>query len=270
VRGTIPLPHFADLTWVVATSDTFDALRGAAKLRGTVGSFDLAAVGAWRSDGGLPGVGLVGGDVRGTLGVGLWLEASLHIEAKPWEEIAVGLDYSFPVLDGLWVMAQYYRSGAARVRGEERSALPLGGATLTPPSCPCAGDDAGGDAASFFQQRAAADPFASPLRGSDYLLLSLREVFVPELVLGITALQSLNDGTGLLLPTVQGSPLGWLTVAASAQIPYRLGRSGGQFKPDDDELVLREDLGGLIGELSADLSGLLPDATVTLWVRVNF
>ena len=270
LRATFPLPNYADLVVALATNDTFTAPRLAGKLRGRVGGFDLAVTGAWRGDKEGPGDGLVGVDLRGTLGVGLWVEAALHIDEHLWEEVAVGLDYSFAVLDGMILSGQYYRTGASRVRGDARSMGGLGGA-VTPPSCPCAEDDAGGSAAALFSGGdAEADPFAPMLSGSDYLLLSINQRFLPELSASVAALQNLGDGSGMLIPTVNASPLGWLTIALSAQIPYALKAGGGEFKPSPDDLTLSADLGPLIGELQADLSDLMPDATITVWTRVNF
>ena len=67
-----------------------------------------------------------GGSVRGTAGVGFWLEAATHIGAttsdpadpasdspENYSELAVGVDYSFPLLDGLVIVAQYYKNGGA-------------------------------------------------------------------------------------------------------------------------------------------------------------
>jgi hypothetical protein len=81
-------------------------------------------------------------------------------------------------------------------------------------------------------------------------------------------LQNLNDGSGLLVPTISYNVLDWLDVAASAQVPYALDSDGGELKPRQEDLFLSAEVPG--GTLSADLSGLVPAATVTIWTRASF
>jgi hypothetical protein len=64
-------------------------------------------------------------------------------------------------------------------------------------------------------------------------------------------------------------PTGALEVAATAQVPYRAWGRGGEFKPVDGQLLYSVPGAGF-GNISADLSGLVPDATVILWTRANF
>ncbi len=264
VRANLPIDPDNDLTLVVAGSDLFDAARVAARYRTRFAGTDLAFVGAYRGDG--DGTGMLGLDVRGTNGIGWWVEGALHIEEdRVREEFVLGIDYSFPLLDGLIVMAQYYRNGRPGGAG------PAGLGSIHPPDCDLSGvPSAGEDPPSLFpEQEENPNPFVPLFAGSNYLLISLVQRFLPELSLSAVMLQSLDDGTGIVIPTLQASPLGWLDIAVSAQVPYGLD-GGGEFKPDDEDLKLSADLGLILGVKEADLSGLLPDATVTVWTRVSF
>ena len=277
VRVTVPFGDFNDFNAVLATSDRFDAFRAAGKLRFNAGGTDFAIAGSYRSDGGRHGNGdgLVGLDLRGTFGVGWWVEAAMHLGDKQvYEELAVGLDYSFPVLQNLMIAAQYYRNG----NGEPDPDKPTSAGGLTargaiePPTCdlpdeaPTTGD---GFSALLSGADTTSDRFAPALGRQDYLLLSANLGIVQEVSVSLAALQNLNDGTGFFLPMVSVRPLGWLDVSASAQIPYKLWGHGGEFKPDPDDLLIEADL-GIFGTRTADLSGLLPDATITIWTRASF
>jgi hypothetical protein len=109
VRATLPIGEQHQVQLVAASNDTFTAERAAGKLTVNVLGTDVALAGAWRGE---VDEGLVGLDVRGTLGVGFWLEGAVHVRPdEQWEEVAVGVDYSFPVGETLVLTAQYYRSG---------------------------------------------------------------------------------------------------------------------------------------------------------------
>jgi hypothetical protein len=279
VRVNIPLGADGDLNAVVATSDLFDAIRAAGKLRFNADGTDFAVVGSYRSDGGVQGKGdgLVGLDFRGTLGVGWWVEAAMHLDDGIYEEVAVGLDYSFPVLQNLIIAAQYYRNGSGEPDPDEPTTT--GGfadsGAIHGPDCdlpedtPVPTTDDGFSSFLGQDDTTVTNRFAPALGRRDYLLLSANLGIVQELSVGFAAMQNLNDGTGFMLPTVSVRPLGWLDISASAQIPYRLWGTGGEFKPADGDLIIEADL-GIFGTRSADLSGLLPDATITIWTRASF
>ena len=261
VRATIPIKDRADFTFVLASNDIFTKVRAAGRLRLRLPFADLALVAAFRQD---DLDALIGMDLRGELGVGWWFEGSLHVRETIYEEFAVGIDYSFPLLDGFIVMAQYYRNGAG--------AGPKDTPDTTTVSIPIELPAELADAFASETPDAAKDPrvFAPLLGGRDYFLLSLNLAIVREISVSAMALQNLNDGTGFAIPTVTVSPTGWLQLALSAQIPYRLWGDGGEFKPDPDSLVLSQEIGPFNQLYEADLSGLLPDATVTFWTRANF
>ena len=273
VRANIPLGEGGDLTAVLATSDLFDALRAAARLRVRLGPADLAFVAAYRGD---DDDGLIGIDLRGSFGVGYWVEAAIHIDGEYRHDVAVGLDYSSPVHDGLVVMAQYYRNGrgagpketppnrmASLLDASGLDGSGLGGSGLGGSS---AGGLGGGSALGTAPEQAT---FAPLFSGRDYVMLSLSQAFIPEISVSAVALQNLSDGTGFFIPTVSVRPLDWLDLSLSAQVPYRLWGEGGEFKPNEEDLQIEAEV-PFLGTLSADLRGLVPDATITFWTRASF
>jgi hypothetical protein len=257
VRAVVPFGDSHDVTAVVATSDALDELRAAAKLRLNWAGTDFGLVSVYR---GAHRNGLVGVDIRGTLEVGYWLEAAYLVGESPHEELAVGIDYSFPILERATAFIQYYRNGAGATdpSGYQRSAA-LG--AIAPPTC-------AGSSLPLGAANTQRDPFAPFVLGRDYLVAGSSVLFLPELSATLAWLQNLNDGTGLLVPTVSYNLLDWLDLALSAQIPYAVDR-GGELKPSRRDLRLQ--VAAPSGEtLTADLSGLVPDTTLTVWSRASF
>ncbi len=111
VRSFVGLSARTDITCVGGIDDALRHGRAAGRVRTNVAGTDIAVVGAW------PGQSdwLAGLDLRGTLGVGWWVEAALRTarnSARSHEEVSVGVDYSFPVLEKLVTMVQYHRDAA--------------------------------------------------------------------------------------------------------------------------------------------------------------
>jgi hypothetical protein len=217
---------------------------------------DFAAVAVYR---GAHRNGLFGLDIRGTLGVGYWLEAAYLLGESAHEELAAGIDYSFPILERATAFIQYYRNGAgasspdAYARGAQLGAI-------SGPAC--------ANGVSPLGAATTRDPFAPFTLARDYLVGGATLLVWPELSSTLAWVQNLDDGTGLLVPTVSYNALDWLDLAVSAQIPYAL-RHGGEFKPRQRDL--RVTLPSATGELArADLSGLVPAATITFWTRASF
>jgi len=182
-RATIPIGELHQAQLVVASDDAFTELRAAA--RGTLNLLetDVSLVAAWRGED-----GLVGLDVRGTRGVGFWLEAALHLGDALAEELAVGIDYSFPVLERLVLTAQYYRNGRT----------------------------ATGD---LLARLARPEPFAPVFSGRDYLMASAMLGVAPELSAATLWVLDLANGSALSVSTVNLLVGGRWEVALSVQQP---------------------------------------------------
>jgi hypothetical protein len=257
VRLNVPFGETRDLTLVAALTDTLDEVRAAGRLRMNFSGTDVAAVVAWRGR----ERGLVGLDLRGTLGVGWWVEAAYVLGSQRHEELSAGIDYSFPILERATAFAQYYRNGAGSAdpsAAVRRANLSMAGG----PECASGTLPLGSGAAER-------DPFAPFVTGRDYLMVGATLGILPELSTSVAGLQNLNDGSGVFVPTVHYNVLDWLDVAMSAQVPYALASSGGELKPRPEDLRLELELPP-DRRLSADLSGLVPAATLTLWTRASF
>lgn len=125
VRAHLGLGERSDATGVGLLDDALAHGQAAGRARTNLAGTDLAAVGAWRG-----GHDWLGGlDLRGTLGVGWWVEAALRGNGRARVQAAAGADYSFPVLEKVVVMAQYQRD---ETTGPLRSARDsaLGGLTV--------------------------------------------------------------------------------------------------------------------------------------------
>lgn len=256
LRVSVPFGELNDFTGVVASNDAFTAARAAGRVRVNWAGIDFALVGAYR---GGQNNGLVGIDVRGTLELGYWLEAAYFIGPNPHEELSVGVDYSFPILERAILFLQYYRNGSGSTdpSGYERS---TSFAAFAAPVCAGVALPLSGTG-----QR---DPFAPFTLGRDYLVAGASLIVLVDLSGNVALVQNLNDGTGLLVPSVTYAALDWLDVSLSAQVPFAFVH-GGEFKPSRRDLRLQ--LTGPDGSsVQADLSGLVPDATLTFWSRASF
>ena len=253
---TIPFGDLHDMNITVATTDTFDALRLAGRLRLNWRNTDVAFVGAYRGD---ANNGVVGVDIRGTFGVGYWVESALHIEETPWVEVVAGLDYSFPVAEGLVVSGQYYLNSA------DTSSSGMGALTsvIEVPDCDM-------DVTAAFGEPVEPTSFGPVLRGTHYGLLSAGLNVMPELAFQLAWLQNFGDGSAFGLTTVSVRPTGWLDVSLSLQLPVQSWGDGGEFAPADEDLRIEQTIVEGADPLVADFSGIVPDATVILWTRANF
>lgn len=259
-RLTVPLGELNQVQAVVGTNDTFTAPRVA--LRGTVNAAntDWSAVAAWRqeSDEFLTGI-----DIKGTAGVGFWFEGGVvfqgvltDAESDWYEQFAVGVDYSFPILQSFIVAGQYVRSGA-EVNGSSTGAL----ATVAGPEC-ADGSPLGSN------ESAEPDPFAPFLTGRDYGLLSVAAGITQDLSANAAWLQNFGDGSAILIPSVSVALPKGFDVSLTAQVPVNTWGDGGELAPSDDDLILT--LPTPDGTARVDLAGLSPDATLILWSRYNF
>lgn len=264
IRAAVPFGKTSNqVTGVVASDDSFTAVRAAARATVNVKGADLSALGAYRGVLDQPASGIIGLDVKGTLGVGYWFEGALHVESeRVYEEFVVGVDYSFAVLETWTVAAQYYRNGGGQ-SPEEYGAQSRGTAALVAPTC----DDP--SAAQMFAGATQADPFAPFVQGTDYGLLNTGLRLTQDVGVSATGFQNLRDGTGFAVGTVMVSPVKNLDFSATAQVPYRLWGRTGEFKPGSGDLVLTAPSPGG-GNLAVDLDGLVADATFIVWSRYAF
>jgi hypothetical protein len=259
LRATIPIGEDHDVQMVLGGNDALDAARVAVRGTLNVGLADISLVGAYRQE---SESGIVGLDLRGTAVVGYWLEGSAHFghDNEWFEEVAVGIDYSWPVLDGLLVRAQYYRNGAGQTHVP--ALAPLSDA-IEMPMCATGDVPIGGDG-----RAETADPFAPFLRGRDYAMLMLAQTIDADLTFSAVAIQNLGDGSAVVVPTLSWAATDRLEFAATAQLPFTTWGRGGELHPADEDLVLTVPAPG--GPIPVDMRGLVPSATFIVWSRLNF
>lgn len=255
-RGTLPIGERHQVQLLAGSDDSFLHPRLASRAVLNALETDFSAVAAYRGE---TDEGLIGMDVRGTLGVGFWFEGAWHVRADPYEELALGIDYTLPVFDLFLIAAQYHRNGAGSATAPDPTSRFAEG--VEPPDCD--------DDLPFFEA-GATDPYLSVFGGRDYGLLTTRVSFSREWAISALAVQNLGDGTGMAVPTASFFPAGWSEISLAAQVPYKAWGEGGEFLPRRRDLVLRTLESPLLPVAKVDFGGLLPKATVILWTRASF
>ncbi|MDP2308263.1 MAG: hypothetical protein Q8P18_19750 [Pseudomonadota bacterium] len=230
-----------DLSPLYADELAAPAVSGAVKAIFRAGGTDLSAVGHIASDGDW----FAGADLRGNLGVGWWVEGGWHGKAGAAEVVA-GADYSFDVLNLLYVAAEYRYDGTGALPEDYDYASRSTGAS-NPFDC------------AFLPTAEVQEPRST--LGQHYVDGIVRLGLTEDIGVSAVAIVNLLDGTGYAVPDAYANVGPHATVHLGAQIPF--GQDG-EFRPADEALSYTA------GTYSADLSGLLPDATVLGWVRYSF
>jgi hypothetical protein len=272
VRATVPAgPH--TLTAMLALDDDLSPLAsehpavpgsGALKATFNVAGMDLSAVGyaahavgAETTDGREAGTwdGFAGADLRGTLGVGWWVEGGWHVRDEA-PEVVAGLDYSVDVLQRLYVAVEGRWDGT----GVAPDAYDL--------TSRLAGSGTGGPAALGLDCAFLGTPAAAPRSartrttlGRAYADVIVRLGITEALSVSAIALANLEDGSASVLPTVALNVGDRVSANLGAQVP--LGASG-ELNPDATLLTFP------VGPERVDLTGLVPRATLQGWVRTSF
>jgi hypothetical protein len=273
VRATVPAgPH--TVTAMLALDDdlspVFDvhpSVPGSGALKATfnVAGMDLSAVGyaahavgAETTTGREPGVwdGFAGADLRGTLGVGWWVEGGWHArDGAP--EVVVGLDYSLPVLRTLYVAVEGRWDGTGESPEAYDLASRLGSGSNA--SAPAAlGLDCAFLATSPAPARSAR---TRTTLGRAYADVIVRLGVTESTSVNAIALTNLEDGSASALPTLAVNVGDRLSANLGAQVPFG---THGELNPDADLLTFA------VGPERVDLSPLLPRVTLQGWVRTAF
>lgn len=259
-RATIPFGAMNDVTAVAAIDDGLEYASGAARARVNFAGVDVAFSGGGRGDTRRTQVGL---DLRGTTVVGWWVEGALFPGPDAHTEVAVGVDYSFPVLERLVVMGQYYRSGSGAAKPDDYTRI-LPVETESLPKCDTALPEPDGTVP------ADTSPFRRFTLARDYFLAGATSNINPDLAANAFVLQNLNDGTALFLPTVSYLATAHLELSVSAVVPFQLWGKGGEFRPRPGDLRYESRTGDADEPVTVDFKGLSPSATVIFWGRLNF
>ena len=165
-----------------------------------VGVTDGAATVAWDEGGDRAVFGL---DVKSEAEVGFWVESSFTLadlkkDSPRWYfDVEAGVDYTFDVLDGLYVAAEYLRQGEGRSRDYTSTVL-------------------------------TADPKRrTAFLGKDYAALLIRWTINNDWQLQVLNLVNAHDPSGIVVPQLTWLPLGSLELILGANIAY--GKKGGEY-----------------------------------------
>ena len=271
VRADVPLGEHS-VTAAAAVGDdlsvfygdeapAFEDLPLSSTLRGTLRALgtDFTAVAQGAAD----GRWFTGADMKGTLGVGWWVEGGWHGQGDASEpgapEAVVGLDWSFPWLQVLYLAAEYRYDGR------------------------------GADPADYFGEDYLArllpdaEPPDSPTLGRHYAHSMLRWGLTEEVSVSHALLVNLEDGSGASIPGAGVLVGGRGQINLGAQVPF----GQGEFNPDPADLAgpMGDALGaslsdglaasGLDLEVPVEVTpetvdGLLPSASLFVWGRFSF
>ena len=250
-RVSFPISDDSDLMVVLGSNDSFTHFRAASRFRTTVALADISVVGAYRGD---DDDGLIRIDLRGTYGVGYWLESALWSSDWTSFDVAVGLDYSIDGLfEGLIVMAQYYYNGR--------------GATDVISSVTSLGLRSW---SAVWQYRRGYAYFCPNFEGKHYAMTALTLALSIDTTLGTTGILNLVDHTGFWVPSLTHRANDWLELSITGQVPLDLSGEGGEFHPSDADLLLRQSLTEGGEPVEVDFSGLRSEASITVWSRFSY
>lgn len=252
---------------------TFAGVPASGAVRATVRAVDtdFTGVGIVKSDGELFG----GVDLRGTLGVGWWVEGGYHARAATLQdtlgvnylETVVGADYSFSVLQMLYVAAEYRYDGSGAEPDDYSFVQRLGGGDSVEISCVDGMPDPADSGYTITPDLSSATSGGTTRAtlGRHYVDGAVRLTVNNDVSISTSAVFNVMDGTGVLIPDAAFNVGERVAVHVGAQIP--VGKDG-EFNPDTSDLTVHVSGAGV--NASADLSGLVPVATAQAWLRYSF
>ncbi len=265
-RLTVPFGAFNEFTAVAAIDDGLEEPRVAGRARLDLAGITVALVAAWRGD---QDDALLGLDLRGTHTVGWWAEAAFFPGNDSHADLAVGVDYSYPLFDRTLVLAQFYRNGSGATHPDDYARAPALGAADLPV---CNLDRPGGEGTGFVETGNAGaerSPFAPVFAARDYLLVGGSFTFTPDFMLDAYVLQNLNDGTAMAMPTLTRIATDRLDISLSARVPFSAWGDGGELRPRSRDTLIEYQIEADAQPVQVDLSGLVPTSTITLWARLS-
>ncbi|MFT5682095.1 MAG: hypothetical protein ACI8RZ_003013 [Myxococcota bacterium] len=246
-RVNVPIGDEAQITGLVAALDDYQTFRGG--LRGSVhvGATDIAVIGS--SDGESWFAGL---DAKGDFEVGWWVEGGFQGDLTGTDEgamkVAAGVDYSFNVMEHLYVATQVYHDGSGQI-----PALYDWSSRQDPTLASLSTCAAYPEIEDYLPE--VPDEYRLTL-GQWYGLLVAQLGATEDLTITATTALNLADQTGLLFPTAAYNIGSRVTLNGGVQ--YLFGGEG-EFQPPDYQLMAGE----------VDISSLYPTWTAMAWARVS-
>ena len=238
-RALVAIQDDANVTMAVAVREsTPDDPLVVGRWDKTLETTDMAVTVTWDEGAGDVTLGYeIKGDIED--GPGLWAETTASVftdDASTWSfEVEAGLDYTFDVLQGLYVAAEYIHHGAG-VDGDYIESA-LGG-----------------------RRR-------SVLLGKDYALVMIRQTFDALWQAQLLSITNVRDPSGLVSAQLTWLPLGYLEIIFGANLTW--GSGGGEYALEVPETVSMNGATIPIPEVWAGLP-LTPTATLYLWARYYF
>ena len=246
-RVNVPIGDEVQITGLVAALDDYQTFRGGLRSSVHVGSTDIALVGS--SDG---QTWFAGFDTKGDFEVGWWLEGGYQGDMTGQDlgffKVAAGADYSFPVMEHLYIAGQLYHDGSGQI-----PALYDWSSRQDPTLATLSTCEAYPEIEDYLPE--VPDEYRLTL-GQWYGLLVLQLGATEDLTITSTAALNLADKTGLLFPTAAYNIGSRTTMNAGLQ--YLIGAEG-EFQPPDYQLMAGE----------VDISSLYPTWTAMTWARVS-
>jgi hypothetical protein len=235
-KAFVPLPGNSWLAAVAATGDTsISDNRYGLKLGTTWIDADIAGV---FMDDTVEDRLVAGLDLKGQLKIGYWLEGAWFFPTDSDQddhlEFVVGVDYSFPLKDGLIISAQYYYDGSGERHREDY------------------------DWQNYITRFNLAQ---------DYTSLMATLAWNDEVSLSLLAIANLDDSTGIITPYLNLLLPFNLQLSLGANLS--VGPEGGEFRPGDDPAKLTDNF--LLRIVLAEyLLPEVPENIYYLWLRWNF
>jgi hypothetical protein len=246
-RVNVPIGEDIQITGLVAGLDDYQTWRGG--LRGSmhVGATDIALIGS--SDGSTWFAGL---DAKGDLEVGWWVEGGFEGDLTGTDEgalkVSAGLDYSFPVLEHLYLATQVYHDGSGQI-----PALYDWSSRQDPTLATLSTCEAYPEIEDYLPETP--DEYRLTL-GQWYGLFVMQLGATEDFTITATTALNLADQTGLLFPTAAYDIGSRVSLNGGVQVLF--GEEG-EFKPPDYQLMAGE----------VDISSLYPTWTAMTWARVS-
>lgn len=273
VKATVPLGAHQAQVLVAADDDLSHFWSGdtelefsdlpfsaAAKFTLVAADTDWSLVGFGRTDGTWFG----GVDLKGTLGVGWWVEGGFHGKKNEddlaldinddgaWTggagapEVVVGVDYSFAVLERFYLAAEYRYDGSGSSPEDYNY------------TARTTGVDIHYDCTAL---TATAPEEARSTLGIHYIDAAVNLAATRDFTIQTAVVYNLLDGTGVIVPDVSYTLGDHWAIHLGAQVPFG---EDGEYRPPAEALAVTT------SKFTVDMSGLLYDAALQGWVRYSF
>jgi hypothetical protein len=241
LRTTIPISKDGQIVSIIATDDAMESWKLSIKGGSNIGTTDVYAVGFLDDSDTLVGV-----DIKGDAVVGFWAEGAYRYTRDDGISsgdlnISIGTDYSLPIWEQVIFIGQLTYDSSGEIDPKYYDWSSRQNPDLFLPNC---------DTYQNFIPEPP-DDYRQTL-GRWYGLLAIQTTVNDRTTLSTSTLFNLNDGTGLLFPSISTQMGDRWELNAGGQ--FFLGENG-EFKPQ------LENNSGL------DLSSLIPTKTVLAWAR---